>query len=107
MSALSFRASWVLIGAALLAAALGYSELRYLGFPDGYRSDADRIRAMLLGSLIGVSLLACVVSVLVGWRSTPDSAGRRQRILAIAYAVMLLAALTGNVYLRGVSGRGG
>lgn len=107
MSAPPFRVSWALIGAALLVAVLGYAELRLIGFPDGYRSDADLARAMLLRGLIGVSALVGAMSLAVSRHSAPGSAGRRQRILAMTYAAMLLAALAGNLYLLGLSGRGG
>jgi hypothetical protein len=103
--------NWVLIallvGLALLAAALGFFELQFLGFPDGYLSDWDRARRVLLTGLIVTSVFVSAIALFLGSRLASAAAGRNLKIAALLYALFLAAVLIADGYLSSQSGRGG
>lgn len=96
----------LLTGVALLVAALAYFELRYLGFPDGYLSDWDRARKMLLTGLVVANIGVSAGALLLGSRASP-MAGRNLKIAALIYGFFLAAALIADAFLTSQSGRGG
>ena len=97
----------MLAGVALVVAAFGFLELRYLGFPDGYLSHWDNARKGLLTGLIGVSLLMCVAAIALGWRAPSASTSKHLKIAGTLYAVALIAAVILDIYFRAQSGLGG
>lgn len=96
----------LLAGVSVLAAALGYFELRLIGFPDGYVSQWDRARKVLLTGLIVTSVFVSASALFLGSRSSP-AAGRNVKIAMLIYGVFLTAVLIADGYLSSQSGRGG
>ena len=97
----------MLIVVALAAAAFSLFELQFLGFPDGYLSDWDTARKVLLTGLIGISLFMSAVALFLGWRSATSSADRILKIVGLLYMVFLTAMLIADSYFSSQSGRGG
>jgi hypothetical protein len=81
-------------------------ERRFIGFPDGFVADHDRIRKALLAVSSGVSLLACVGFVSLGWVG-PTRIGKKLGVAGLVYGVFLALVLVADRHLHELSGRGG
>ncbi len=105
-SARNWLLTALLAGVAVLAAAWGYFELQIIGFPDGYLSEWDRARKILLTGLIVTSVFVSASAIFLGSRSSV-AAGRNVKIATLIYGVFLTAVLIADSYLSSQSGRGG
>jgi hypothetical protein len=81
-------------------------ERRFIGFPDGFVTDHDRIRSALLAVSSGASLLACLRFVSLGWVG-PTGIGKKLGVAGLVYGVVLALTFVADGYLRELSGRGG
>ncbi len=91
---------------ALGLAFLAYQESRLVGFPDGFASDYDRVRRVLLILFAGSSSVFGVWVALLGWFAARTRIGWRWRLTLAAYAAVASLAFLADHCLRGLSGRG-
>jgi hypothetical protein len=93
--------------AVLVLAFYVFQEMRFIGFPDGFVSEYDRLRKGLLILVIAVSALAGVWLFLIGWMSGKRRIGMTLRFTYIIYVFLMLCAVIVDHYLSRCSGRGG
>ena len=92
--------------AALATSILLFQERHFIGFPDGFVSEPDRARRVLLAAASGASLLAGFGFGALGWVGS-SRLGRKVGVAALVYGVLLALALVADHSLSGLSGRGG
>jgi RsiW-degrading membrane proteinase PrsW (M82 family) len=96
--------------AGLIAFALSvyaWMEFRQIGFPDGFLSEWDKARKVLLCSFTILSFLAGVWFVYFGRLSNQPKSLRKLYITAILYVILLLSTFIVDYLLMNLSGRGG
>ena len=94
-------------GAVLVLALFVFQEMRFIGFPDGFVSECDRLRKDLLILVIAVSAAAGVWLFIIGWISGKKRIGMTLRFTYIIYVFLMVCAFVVNHYLHRCSGRGG
>jgi hypothetical protein len=91
---------------ALAISAFLFEERRSIGFPDGFLTDHDRSRKVLLAASAGASLLAGLGLVSLGWLG-PRRSGRKLGLASLVYGLFIALTLIADHHLREASGRGG
>lgn len=99
--------SYILAGIAVFVSMMGYSELRYIGFPDGYASEWDNARKALLMMLIGISWIVAVLSIYLGRLPLSIKTGKSLKTVGLMYGAFILAVVIINFYCSKQSGLGG
>jgi hypothetical protein len=92
---------------ALIAAPLAFLEFSTIGFPDGFRTEWDPARKILLLSFMALSGLVCGWSIFLGYRAKRKSVWRPLLATTILYAIALLFTWAMNHHLNYLGGLGG
>src|SRR5262245_48478575 len=98
--------SYLAAAVAWATAALLFQARQLVGFPDGFVDEHDRTRMVLLAVSSGVSLLAGLGFVALGF-FVPGRPGRKIGVAGLAYGLFVAATFFVDRYLSGLSGRGG
>lgn len=109
MSNEKIRQRWaiVLTGAAIVSTFVAYQDMRWIGFPDGFVTEWDRIRKILLYVFMAINLPFAIAFVRFGFGRSSDDDGKKLRWAGMLWIAAVVCCVIANVVLRRYSGRGG
>jgi len=84
-----------------------FQEFRLIGFPDGFLSDYDRLRKIVLSSSIVAGVVSSLWFVSLGWIAERKRIGLRFCLTGILFAALALSAFLIDHHLSQLSGHGG
>ena len=99
--------AYILGCSAIILSFFVYLELSFIGFPDGYLSDWDQARQILLTIYIVISLLVGVWYIFLGWIAGRNNIGVKLRVTNLLYVAFGLLVVVADQYFSQLSGQGG
>jgi heme A synthase len=84
-----------------------FKELQLVGFPDGFLSDWDRLRKIILILFIALSIPIGVWFFFLGKIATKEIISTKLYLTVILYIVIIFILFTANNHLSELSGIGG
>jgi hypothetical protein len=84
----------------LLAALVLYQEVQFMGFPDGFLSELDRARRVMLWVMIGLSLPTALWFFALGRQAARTQVGPQLSVSLAGYGAYMALLWLIDLYLR-------